>query len=542
MWIKNRNKLLVILVSIILSCGFAVIGFKIWTLQRTKWPINVLDYGEIVFNPLMREPEYADSKLSLQENGMDYTNYWVQTVIAITALYKEDNIEYAENIIQNEIRTFEKYGFFPRPEYIDFEYGWVSCMDAPVIGVAAQMLYEKTGKSEYKDFVYKLVEYIKKDVTEHGFVAKVGGGSWLFEYACVDTNEDNAEFVLNGSLLGTLATYMLAEATQDKDLWKLLEEQIENYKELSLHYLYENNEWCYYMLNEKRVNQPHYIIYEIRLLDALFEVSGDSFFQVQSNLRRDILLRYYKLYEYKDGDEVVHALLLRANAPHYYYIDVFDTKLTFYDSEENIIEEMTLSGNLRENAWTDIIMPQDTCKVVWTVLTKFYEVQIGEMQISSTEISEYIDSSVEINYNADSDGKLFNNELRLIKEVGRANLYGTLLETVEANPEYIFVVEFDNMSEVYFPASCILYDSEGNAVSRYLQDIRPGKCFVSFGLTGFVQKNGALKDITEFNLRIYTDKIEETETIFIGNVYVFNNALEYIQYLQRTDYTLCWEE
>lgn len=111
MWIKNRNKLLVILVSIILSCGFAVIGFKIWTLQRTKWPINVLDYGEIVFNPLMREPEYADSKLSLQENGMDYTNYWVQTVIAITALYKEDNIEYAENIIQNEIRTFEKYGF-----------------------------------------------------------------------------------------------------------------------------------------------------------------------------------------------------------------------------------------------------------------------------------------------------------------------------------------------------------------------------------------------------------------------------------------------
>lgn len=176
MWIKNRNKLLVILVSIILSCGFAVIGFKIWTLQRTKWPINVLDYGEIVFNPLMREPEYADSKLSLQENGMDYTNYWVQTVIAITALYKEDNIEYAENIIQNEIRTFEKYGFFPRPEYIDFEYGWVSCMDAPVIGVAAQMLYEKTGKSEYKDFVYKLVEYIKKDVTEHGFVAKVGGG------------------------------------------------------------------------------------------------------------------------------------------------------------------------------------------------------------------------------------------------------------------------------------------------------------------------------------------------------------------------------
>ena len=113
---------------------------------------KISDYNDIVFMALASEDSFSELKLSIQDNGKDYYNYWAVSVTAITEI-RDGNIEKAIEIIDRNIDTFYHYGYFPRPAYKSLDYGWVSCMDAPVVGVASQMLYEITGDEKYEQFV-----------------------------------------------------------------------------------------------------------------------------------------------------------------------------------------------------------------------------------------------------------------------------------------------------------------------------------------------------------------------------------------------------
>ena len=173
------------------------------------------DYSETVYSPVMSDTKYnfSGTKLDLQENGLDYVNYWVQASIAITTLLNNGVTDDVRAVIDCLMGTFFRNGYFPRPPYQDFEYGWVSSMDTPVIAVLAQMMYEETNDTKYKDFVTQLSDYMTKNVSEHGYIAQIHGQPWLFEYADTNTTAETGEFVLNGSLLGTLCTAMVARVT-----------------------------------------------------------------------------------------------------------------------------------------------------------------------------------------------------------------------------------------------------------------------------------------------------------------------------------------
>lgn len=45
---------------------------------------SVSSYSELVYNPLFCDDNLAESKLSMQENGLDYVNYWVMSSVGIT--------------------------------------------------------------------------------------------------------------------------------------------------------------------------------------------------------------------------------------------------------------------------------------------------------------------------------------------------------------------------------------------------------------------------------------------------------------------------
>ena len=498
--------------------------------------LKISDYSEVVLNPFMREPDdyYSESKLSIQDNGLDYTNYWIQTVIAITKMRYDYDYEYAKKIIDCEIDTFARYGYFPRPEYQDFQYGWVSSMDAPVIAVASLWLYEETQEEKYLVFTKTLSDYILQDVRNHGFVGTAKGKRWLYEYAGVNTTEEAAEFVLNGSLLGTLATAIIAKKTDNDDLNNLVEEQIENYKLHSDLYLYRGNSWCYYELNEKRVNQPHYVIYEIRLLDALYEVTGDSWFEKQASIRREALLSYYQ--GFVIGEEL---FFLRAGAPHYYYIDVFDTVLQFEDKEGNILLTSTASGRSISDSIIRVKIPLGTDHINWISHTEYYDVYIGTIRASEMT-PETMASTIEFVAEASTDGSIDNKTICIKPSTGKTNLICRINTPMVYEFDDVFVLELENLSGRDYSMNIILYDSEDRTIERYLPQLNPGKNSIQFSLPGFVEGDADLLNVKYFYLRIYASG-EEKIQIKVGNLYKFDNSGEYMQYLMNTEYVPVWQ-
>ena len=209
---RLKKTSLVIAALLLLSC---VLGLMFVCEQKTTAPppqTPMCDYSPVAFSPIMRDDyvNFSPEKLSMQKNGLDYENYWVQASTGISMALGKGSLEDAKRITDCLMGTFARNGYFPRPEYRGLPFGWVSSMDAPVIAVLAQLVYEKTGESKYQEFVSQLSEYMTKGVSEHGYIAQINKKPWLFEYADAATTQETGWFVLNGSLVGTLGTAMIA--------------------------------------------------------------------------------------------------------------------------------------------------------------------------------------------------------------------------------------------------------------------------------------------------------------------------------------------
>ena len=181
---------------------------------------------------------------------------------------------------------------------------------------------------------------------------------------------------MNGSLIGTLGTYLVAKSTDNHELFCMAEAQGELYKKYSDEYFYANDDWCYYMRGGgKTINQDHYVIFEIRILNALYAITGDSFYHTEAIRRIDMMKKYYQLYIDSDNS----YLFIRGGAPHYYYIDIYGTRLSFYDEDNNLIDEVEKTGRNFEDSLIEGVLPIGTTSVRWSVVTTYYTVDMGEL-------------------------------------------------------------------------------------------------------------------------------------------------------------------
>lgn len=103
------------------------------------------------------------------ENGVDYANPWIMAANGIHYVKNGDKAT-AEKILGRLMQSFYNYNCFPRDKYLNFEQGWVSCMDAPTVAVLAQILYEKTGEKTYQKYVYDLIPYMMTESYRGGIV------------------------------------------------------------------------------------------------------------------------------------------------------------------------------------------------------------------------------------------------------------------------------------------------------------------------------------------------------------------------------------
>lgn len=487
-------------------------------------------------------------KSDYQENGVDLVNYWNVSARLITNLYVDISVsKTSEDIIEQLMNTFKTHGYFPRPAYDGFEYGWVSSMDAPVVALACQMAFELSGENKYKEYVEQLIPYLKQTIDNKGYIMTLEDGNmWLLEYASADLNEENAWFVLNGSLVGALASVIIADIYQDEELQTILDKQTQAYKAYSDKFFYNNNTWCYYMLNPKTVNQPHYVIFESKLFKSLSLVSDDSYYQEEYEQRIDLLKNNLPVYAVENSDNTINYTLLRAIAPHPYYIDIYDTDLDFYDDNNTLLKSDKMGGNsIHENIFLSGTLPNTATNATFTstIINDLNYLNIPNLPIYMLTPEQIkIPNPIDFNLIAQDDAQLLDDKISLSDKYSDnawGSLYLELNESISVDYKDYYAFEINNLSDNSIYSSIMFKDTLGNTQMRYLKPLKPGKNLYLLNILGFIEQEKSLENISVVQIRLYTDDIvSDTITIEVNDFRVFSNSMSLEEYINNSDYTI----
>lgn len=426
-------------------------------------------------------------------------------------------------------------------------------MDAPTIMLASQMIYEVTGNKRWDKFVKKLSEYIYSDVKNGGFTlyfkdSNNGQSAWPLEYANTESTVENGIFVLNGSLVGYLGILIMADVTEDEDLAAYAKQVKNTYKDYFQKYHYNNYDWSYYSLNPLTVNQPHYMIFEKQLFNAIKNLDGDSMIQNEIEYRENALKSILEPQFKKIGNQTFF-LIRRASAPHPYLIDIYQTRIEFLDKDNHVIETYhnSISGKSKNNKlrfqegeFLAGAVPEDAVSYrIFAEKTAEVEEKLFEDEIAAKERKTV--ETYDILPDAFFDSKLIHsNEILIsssLSEKTEGRISYTFPVPVNCSQENYYGIELNNLSENTFGVGCILYDSKGNSVKRSYTKLLPGKNLILLSEIGFsgIDKMVDLKDIV---LRIYTNNEREDSLISTGKVYIFNDLFELKDYQDKSEYTI----
>lgn len=516
---------------------------------------SVFNWGRDAFDTLIGDTTFdVDDYAGFQDNSVDYINYWINASNAVGLLcnsyYDNDDnaLDNAKVIVDNLMSTYYRYGYFPRPQYDKYSYGWVSSMDSPVILLATQMLYEITGDKKYESYRDDLKELIMKTTKENGFIYNEGDDFWMFEYADKNTDPITGYYVLNGSLVGYQALYMVANSIEDEDYIKLCEKQLKSYKKMCNQYWYVNEEWSYYMLNPKKVNPPHYLLFEKKLFETLYSIQGDEFFHEESTKRERALKGVLKLYSVKEnGNRKFY--LLRACAPHPYQLDIYQTELEILDEDKNVIQTfyesstgtvgalefengMFMTGNLKEEA---------VYYRIYSINGKYSDKYlIFESEIKN--IDKTNNEKLNVAFNFSGDLKVSEGSLRLDKNITddtKGNVIIDFYKSVPKDVESYIGIEVEVKEGDKIPVSIVLYDVKGSGVVRYYTPLVNGKNLILLSFLGFVDSH-EIDDISRVMIRLHSANISEKENYFINinDVYNFNNSTEVHDYISHSEYKI----
>lgn len=494
------------------------------------------------------------SYLDMQENGKDYVNYYIQAENVVNYLYQyhyvEKNKTYldkASQIMDSFIQTFNEYGNFPRPEYKaqNYKYGWVSSMDAPVIMLASQMLYEETKNKKYKQFINEIVPYCLKDVSEGGFNLKLSaGGIWPLEYARKSSTEQNSMFVLNGSMVGFVSVLGINTVLENKQLGEYIDSVIKAYKNMNFHYA--NDEWTYYMLNSKTVIPIHYLIFEEKLFDAADYLTDDLYFKKEYYFRQGLLKKVLGIEFIIENGDTASYYLHRACTPHCYQIDCYPTKVEFMNYAKEVVctAECDVSGacdgysdRFYEGMFLHGQIDTSECKY-YRVLSNngagwycLFEESIFAHKPNIETINAY---SVKYIFDAfdDQNGDVVLDPQRDAKKVeGDICYYFATPISLENN---IICVELDNKSNISMTTRIEIFDRKGYA-SRYWTNLLPGKNVIAFSPEGFADLCN-IKCIDNCRIRLYEG--DTLVHVSLGNVRIFSDNYNLYNYLSNSEYKI----
>lgn len=244
-------------------------------------------------------------------------------------------------IFQKDRIIVWKYPF----QWGHLEAGWYSGMANSAIALAFMMGYQLFGKKKYKEMMFKAINGVVFPVDEGGSALSLGKDrTWFFEYVWDGINNQNAKFVLNGYLFSLLTVKIFADQTGNTYYQTSYRNGLNALKSLSQQFYYPSGSWTYYSLNPKVIESPHYALYDLELYNALYKLTGDSFFLKEIERRKKILHRNYPLIIYKDKDGSDKYLFSLIGPPHPYWIDIYPTKILFLSKEGIVLDIKKVSS------------------------------------------------------------------------------------------------------------------------------------------------------------------------------------------------------
>ena len=521
-----------------------------------------------VFDEDILRPFYSDnnmnrtSYLQMQENGLDYTHYYLlagQLIYDMSVLRTVD--EEMHDILECLMDTYMRYRSYPRPSAQSgdrfLEYGWVTAMDAPSIGVAMILAYELTGDEHYIEFLNTLIPFMKKDVEDGGYLLEINGKRWLLEYAWSGVSQDDAFMVLNGSLFGACGTAYIAAYVGDKELRSIVNEQIALYQEKMHKYERNNRSWYYYMLNPLTINQSVKLYIEITSFLSLSKMLSHGFLgnnngdvaewlNSEAVNRREAYGRLKRTYAVQTSAGDTAYLWSRYAAPHPYMIDLKNVELVFYNSSDEIVSTVgydALPNDIQSAGALVGSISKEAKYVKYFFGDGIRKAQIGEGEIIIlSEEDALIPAPLTWSYEV-ADDVTTNGEFLLLDADQSDALWGSVYVSFQAprtlTIDQYYSMEIDNRSEKTFGCGITLYDSDGLAAFRYLPEIVPGKNLQLFNIVGFLENQGELKDISRFHLRFYTNRDNmDNISVLLSDMYCFENTVALHQYVSTTEYRI----
>lgn len=314
------------------------------------------------------------------------------------------------------------------------------------------------------------------------------------------------------------------------------------------YFVYDKYQWTFYMLNEKTVIPPHYMIFEEKLYYACSQLSDKEFWKDGYEYRKDALKSVLSIDFYEENDSL-KGIMRRACAPHPYLLDIYGTEVQFLDENDNIIGEWRsdISGScaddidrFEDGEFLGGIVPENSVKY------QVYTISDGATFLMfESEIEEISDVSGNWNNISDmpdaaGDIKMIDEEYEFdseLSEESNGQLIYELDKNMDLNIDSYYGIPINNDSQNIYSVNVILYDSEGNGCSRYLPELKPGNNLILFNEIGFSDIN-ELTDINKIVVRFYGED-EARGKVMPNQVVKFDTIYSLYQYRQSNpDYLI----
>lgn len=460
--------------------------------------------------------------------------------------------------IHTLMEQFYEYGYLPREPYEGVG-DYVTSMDAPLLAVTAEMAYERSGDSQFRQYMEDLIPYIVSDTTQNGFVLKLSDTEWWpLEYAWKDVTEDDAWFVYNGSLFGMVCIQMLEELTGDERLTELSEKALNAYRTRADQYLYPDGAWCYYDLRcyydpdsvppQKTINTIVKLLIESQSLYALYQLTEESFYLEQYELRQDLLKEILPVYVVSDGTTNT-AMLLRACAPHPYMVETYRSTLEFLDADGKVIATAEENSRAVDGSYIKTEVPDGVVSYrLYGLVNPIEKTLLVEAPVTFLTPEDLEPTVVEGSWTCDDAHTILQDQHLTISpnpsEVQQARLYFKPDSPISYDEETFLILELNNHSEEILPMRGAFYYESGEYVPwRVLETCRPGKNLQIINYMGLRELVWPLEDYGLMQFVLVADPAETSSIdIDIGNLYVCRNTAQVVEYLSQRQWAEYWVE
>lgn len=545
-----------IIISVVPFIIFSLYEPKILKMDPNERDKVLLPFGYFMYTELEEDVRLARENAT--KGVYRHPNPWMETYNFVASLReysinKEVNIEGTLKQIDTLIEHFVKSGYkFPRPKYQHYEEGWVSCMDAPPVAVCCQLAWEITGDDKYKKYRDILILHAIKKPTEPTFIitfpGEKGDKTWLSEYASLDPEErkEKEYYVLNGFLIGLHSIKILSHTTSDKELEKLYQSSLAKYKELASSFYYKNGEWTWYMLTPPSINQLHYLVFEMVELEALYALTKDPFYLKEAENRRKILSKVLYPRFQIENDKIKWGIL-RACAPHPYYIDTYPMEIRFYDAESKLLttfksEDTTFvasalmsgivpMGSRRFDVYADPSNKGDG-------YVKYFSGSIPENEKieMAPEVIKLQNLSYDLRYSYDAELTSANDGRVTWTDQKEARITFDFHELLPININTYWGLPIYSHEET--TVRIFLFDDQDKAAHRYYLPLKKGNNFILLHYLGFRNLEDInLQKINRMEIRLYErSNTQDSFLVAPEHFYILKNPFEVSKFLHLYPY------